>query len=265
MPHRDPEQPLVRGRGVTLDRELVRFDAGSGTLELDFRPRLDVRLRLGPWDGGLELSRHEAGRWQVDPDDPQLFFFGNTERLEPDHPMARFTQTIPAEALAIAAGFSAWHLTVLRLLRVSRTAARIGHAVPNLLWLIAANVDRRGVPLREAPRLLRRSRLELLGWCLDAQLPRAALRFVRQLLPTCRDRQELELLETALRRREGDVAELMRLGPLHSDALRAWLGEAHQPLVVCEGLSGRGAAARALLSAAHRSPAPPTRAPSRHE
>ena len=191
------DQPQTRGRGVHLDAELVHYRRRERVLQVDFRPRLDVQLRLTSWDDGLRLFRFEDGAWREDPADPQLFFFGPAQRLDPSHPVAKLCRSIPERALAIASEFSSWHVTVLRLLRESQAAADLACSSPNLLWLVAAAVDRRGLGASDACDLLRQRRVDLLSWCLGSAVRPAALRLVDKYEPIHRHRGELELLELA--------------------------------------------------------------------
>ena len=192
------EPARTKGRGVHLDAELVRYLRSERMLEVAFRPRLDVQLRLGSWDDGLPLFRFEDGKWCEDPTDPPLFYFGRVSRLDPGHPVAELCGGIPTPALAIASGCSSWHLTVLRLLRESQAAAELGCSSPNLLWLVAASVDRRSIRPRDAKALFARRRVDLLSWCLGTTSRPAAVRFVDKYTPVHRAREELGLLERAV-------------------------------------------------------------------
>ena len=173
---------------MRLDPTAVHFDADTGALTVDLRPRLDVRLRFGAWADGLPCDRWVGDAWREEPVDPGLDIF----YLDPDtdrddaHPIARYLASVPPDCRTHLRAYRDAHLTLLRLLRES-AGRELAAAAPNLLWLIAGALGERGLPVTTYPALLAHRRADLLSWVLRRPASGRHARILERILPTRRD------------------------------------------------------------------------------
>ncbi len=224
---------------MRLDPPAAHYDADERALVVDLRPELDVRLRFGPWSEGLPCHRWRDGAWHAEPQDPCLEVFGAARAFlvsAPDHPIARYLGAIPAEHLDLLQGYRDSELTVLRLLR-HPAGRELAVAAPNLLWLLAAALGERQIPVSAYDSCLGHRRRDLLAWVLGRDVRPSHVRLLERVTPTRRDAHTRARVHRLLAR--ADLRQVIgHGGPITSDQIDAALALHHHLHVraVAEGL-----------------------------
>ncbi len=213
---------------MRLEPHAAHYDADQRTLVVDLRPELDVRIRFGPWSEGLPCHRWSDGAWHAELSDPCLEVFGAAGASlasDPDHPIAQYLGSTPAEHLDLLQGYRDFELTVLRLLRHA-PGRELAVAAPNLLWLLAAALGDRQIPAFAYESYLRHRRRDLLAWVLGRDARPSHVRLLERVTPTRRDAHTRARVFRLLAR--ADLRDVIdHGGPITSDQIDAALALRH--------------------------------------
>ena len=159
---------------MAADLSIAFFDPATSTLGIDFRPLLDVQVRLGTWDRGLVLERLEGGAWGVEDGDPGVspLAVADMDTLarapaQPDetwltaHPVEAWAASIPASIRELARPIEWRQMTLLWLLREVPEAVTLLADNPVLIWLLVNWLVRRDLPVAAARNLVLGSRARI--------------------------------------------------------------------------------------------------------
>jgi hypothetical protein len=170
----------------------------EGGLHLDFKPHLDVELRISPWSDGLKLDHRlaENPQWSALPhEDPDVLLV-----TPPPHTpvMAQFLDSIPQTVCERVMPFGYRQFPMLRWLALLEEARALLEHHPLLLWLTVDAAQEQEWDSETMRAWLRQPLPVLLQATVGLQT-RAALRFLRKTVLVNGDRRELEVLRSVLR------------------------------------------------------------------
>ncbi len=188
-----------------LDANISRTST-DGHFYIDLRRHLDVYLKYAPWTDGIRIYRHDAGKWVLEPKDPDIPLINSAHNALPALPIHCFLSTVPEPVRQCLAPFSYLQTTMLRICSFSPNARDLARNIPLLLWLAADAVEKekwpeasRGVsPEAAIDELLGRKRKQILQ-LLFGTGNACTVRFLKKIRLLGGERDELKLIDRAIR------------------------------------------------------------------
>ena len=177
---------------------------GSLVVEVGTRPSLV--LKYGPLAQGMPWAWLDDETWVVAERDygadHELVIVDVADRRVADSPDGRYLAGIPAGDLDLLSQSVFLQATMLRLYARWPEARDLLRANPVLLRFVAFKHEVSPEERHCLPEMLRKSQRELLGWILDRPVRPAQVRFLKKLVLTSRDNQDLRVALACANREE---------------------------------------------------------------
>ncbi|MBF0121705.1 MAG: PcfJ domain-containing protein [Desulfobacterales bacterium] len=171
------------------------FVNSYGELHIDFRPQLDVFLKILPWEKGLCMFRHKNNNWQYEPFDLGLRLIDQDISL--DLAVLKFLNCIPKKIQELVSSYSYLQTTLLQYMAKTDSAIELMETVPILLWIIAYIANTEYWEYEQLENFFSKKRKKILKIALGKEYS-STIKFLKKIHLIDGDEAELKIINTAL-------------------------------------------------------------------